>query len=252
MPRTDIQQVSAGVYLVAGSNTNWVIVKDGGSATLIDSGYPKDYDGVLDSMASVGVAPGDVVSLLITHAHTDHIGAAERLRTDHRTPVLMHFTELAHARRDVLQQVSIGRVVSQAWRPGVLPWAVHALRAGGTADVPVRAPTAFTSAGPLDLPGSPVPFHTPGHTDGHCAYHLPDHGILITGDALVTAHPTSSTDGPQLLPRMFHQDRTRALASLSVLEKVEADLILPGHGPAYRGSAAVAVRLAREAAGGRA
>ncbi|MCX4852191.1 MBL fold metallo-hydrolase [Streptomyces sp. NBC_00893] len=236
---------------MAGSNTNWVIVKDGGSATLIDSGYPKDYDGVLDSMASVGVAPGDVVSLLITHAHTDHIGAAERLRTDHRTPVLMHFTELAHARRDVLQQVSIGRVVSQAWRPGVLPWAVHALRAGGTADVPVRAPTAFTSAGPLDLPGSPVPFHTPGHTDGHCAYHLPDHGILITGDALVTAHhvidrraSTSAQDvppGPHESPRLAF--RTGEGGGRPHPSRPWS---------AYRGSAAVAVRLAREAAGGRA
>lgn len=100
----------------------------------------------------------------------------------------------------------------------------------------------------LDLPGGPVPVHTPGHTDGHSAYLLPGSGILVSGDALVTAHPTSRIKGPQLLPAMFHTDRTRTLESLSVLEYLDADTVLPGHGPAYRGTVKQAVRLARDRA----
>jgi glyoxylase-like metal-dependent hydrolase (beta-lactamase superfamily II) len=80
--------------------------------------------------------------------------------------------------------------------------------------------------------------HTPGHTDGHCAYHLPEAGVLITGDALVCAHPTSRTRGPQLLPRMFHHDWAAAVAALDVLGKADADVLLPGHGPVHHGSAA--------------
>ncbi|MFH8625881.1 MBL fold metallo-hydrolase [Streptomyces vietnamensis] len=242
----DIARVANGVYSVSGSNTNWVIVKDGDNCTLIDTGYPGDRDAVLASLKAVGLHPQSVAAVLATHAHNDHIGAAEYLRTEYGVPILMHREEVPHARRDFLDQVSVGQVLAQAWRPGVLPWAVHALRAGGTAHVPVASPQAFPSAGPLDLPGSPTPVHTPGHTRGHCAYVLADSGVLVTGDALVTAHPTSRTSGPQLLPSMFHTDRSRALDSLALIEGVDADVLLPGHGPLHRGSAKKAAETARE------
>ncbi|GAA3021553.1 MBL fold metallo-hydrolase [Streptomyces fulvorobeus] len=233
---SDIVRISDEVYLVSGSNTNWVVVKEGDSATLIDSGYPADYERLLASLVAIGLHQGAVKALLVTHAHNDHIGAAERLRVLHDVPVLMHEEEVPHARRDFLQQVSTGQVLSQALRPGVLPWAFHALRAGGTYHVPVLGPRPFPAPGPLDLPGAPIPIHTPGHTLGHCVYHLPNSGVLVSGDALVTGHPTSQLTGPQLLPDMFHADRERALTSLVVLGGIDADTILPGHGPAHYGS----------------
>ncbi|MFE9611365.1 MBL fold metallo-hydrolase [Streptomyces sp. NPDC006012] len=243
-----IVRVDDNVHLVSGSNTNWVIVTDGAACTLIDTGYPGDREAVLASLAAVGLAPEAVSAVLVTHAHNDHIGAAEYLRTTYGTPVLMHEEEVPHARRDFLDQVTVGQVLLRAWRPGVVPWAVHALRAGGTAHVPVAEPRPFPAPGRLDLPGGPVPVYTPGHTRGHSAYHLPDSGILVSGDALVTAHPTSRVSGPQLLPGMFHTDRARALDSLSVLDEVAADVVLPGHGPVYRGTARRAAELARERA----
>ncbi|MFF3606851.1 MBL fold metallo-hydrolase [Streptomyces sp. NPDC002463] len=242
----DIVHVASGVYSVSGSNTNWVIVKDGDSGTLIDTGYPGDRDALLASLEAVGLRPRSVAAVLVTHAHNDHIGAAEYLRTEYGVPVLMHREEMPHARRDFLDQVSVGQVLARAWRPGVLPWAVHALRAGGTTHAPVTKPQAFPSAGPLDLPGNPTPVHTPGHTRGHCAYALADTGVLVTGDALVTAHPTSRISGPQLLPSMFHTDRSRALDSLALIEAVDADVLLPGHGPVHRGAAKRAAETARE------
>ncbi|WP_320780539.1 MBL fold metallo-hydrolase [Streptomyces sp. CRN 30] len=244
----DLVRVADHVYLVSGSDTNWVIVKEGDSATLIDTGYPGDHDRLLASLDAVGVRPAAVTAVLITHAHNDHVGAAERLRSAHGAPVLMHEEEVPHARREFLHQVSVGQVLARAWRPGVLPWAVHALRAGGTAHVPVTEPLPFPAPGPLDLPGGPVPVHTPGHTAGHCAYHLPGSGVLVSGDALVTAHPTARADGPQLLPGMFHTDRARALDSLAAFDHIDADVVLPGHGPAHHGAVAAAAARARERA----
>ncbi|MFE4453288.1 MBL fold metallo-hydrolase [Streptomyces sp. NPDC056796] len=242
----DIIRVGSNVYVVSGSNTNWVIVKDGDSCTLVDTGYPGDRDAVLASLEAVGLAPHSVAAVLVTHAHNDHIGSAEHLRSSYGIPVLMHEEEVPHARREFLHQVSVGQVLAQAWRPGVLPWAVHALRAGGTARVPVSEPEAFPAPGALDLPGSPVPVHTPGHTGGHCAYHLPESGVLITGDALVTAHPTSRISGPQLLPAMFHTDRPRTLDSVARIANVDADVLVPGHGPVHHGSAKEAALTVRE------
>jgi glyoxylase-like metal-dependent hydrolase (beta-lactamase superfamily II) len=246
--RADVRHIADGTYLVHGSNTNWVILTEGDAVTLVDTGYPGDRELVLDSLAAVGSSPEAVAAVLVTHAHNDHLGSAEYLRTTYGTPVYLHEAEVPHARRDFLHQVSVGRVLREGWRPGVLPWAVHALRSGGTAHVPVAVPEPLPAAGPLDLPGRPVPVHTPGHTLGHCAYHVPGAGVLISGDALVSGHPTSRGKGPQLLPDMFHHERADAVASLDVLAGLAADVLLPGHGPVHHGPVRDAALHARERA----
>jgi glyoxylase-like metal-dependent hydrolase (beta-lactamase superfamily II) len=246
--RAEVQQVADGTYLVHGSNTNWVILTEGDAVTLVDTGYPGDREQLLDSLSQVGGSPEAVTAVLITHAHNDHLGSAEHLRAAYGTPVLLHEAEVPHARRDFLHQVTVGGVLGNGWRPGVLPWALHAIRSGGTEHVPVSTPEAFPKPGPLDVPGRPVPVHTPGHTDGHVAFHLPDAGVLISGDALVSGHPTARIKGPQLLPDMFHHERARAVASLDVLAELEGDLMLPGHGPAHRGPVREAALQAKERA----
>ncbi|MFC7328019.1 MBL fold metallo-hydrolase [Marinactinospora rubrisoli] len=248
MRQDGITEVATGIHLVHGSNTNWVIITEGDTVTLVDTGYPGDREQVLASLASVGRRPEDVAAVLITHAHTDHIGAASLLGGEYGVPVYMHEKEAPHARWEFRTQVTLGEVLRNAWRPGVLPWVRHAVRSGGLTDARVPMARPFPVEGALDLPGHPVPVHTPGHTAGHSCYHLPHAGVLITGDTLVSGHPTSRLRGPQLLPRMFDHDRAGALASLDVLERIEADVLLPGHGPVHRGPAREAAALARERA----
>lgn len=144
--QADVQQVADGTHLVHGSNTNWVILTEGDAVTLVDTGYPGDREQLLASLAQVGSSPEAVAAVLITHAHNDHLGSAEYLRAAYGTPVYLHEAEVPHARREFLHQVSIGTVLRNGWRPGVLPWAVHALRSGGTTPVPVTAPQAFPTA----------------------------------------------------------------------------------------------------------
>ncbi|OIJ66533.1 MBL fold metallo-hydrolase [Streptomyces mangrovisoli] len=246
--QADVQQVADDTYLVHGSHTNWVILKDGDDVTLIDTGYPGDRERLLASLAEVGAAPEAVTAVLITHAHNDHLGSAEHLRTTYGTPVQLHEAEVPHARREFLQQVSVGQVLRQAWRPGVLSWVRHVMSVGGTEQHPVAAPEAFAADGPLDLPGRPVPVHTPGHTSGHAVFHLPAIGAVVSGDALVSGHATSRLAGPQLLHGMFHHERERALGSLDTIERLDGDLLLPGHGPVHRGSVREAAGLARDRA----
>ncbi|MEU6816775.1 MBL fold metallo-hydrolase [Streptomyces sp. NPDC046860] len=246
--RAQAEQVADGVHLVRGHHVNWVILKDGEDVTLIDTGYPGDRQALLDSLAAVGSSPEAVRAVLITHAHNDHLGSAEHLRAAHGTPVLLHPAEVPHARRDFLQQCSIGDVARNAWRPGVVPWAVQVIKAGGTEHNPVLEPAPFTLGGALDLPGRPVPVHTPGHTDGHCVYHLPEAGVLVSGDALITGHATSRVPGPQMLHGFFHHETERAVTSLELIAALEADVLLPGHGPLYRGPVRAAVERARDRA----
>jgi glyoxylase-like metal-dependent hydrolase (beta-lactamase superfamily II) len=240
-----MEQAADGVWLVTGTDNNWVLVADGDDVTLADAGFPRDLPRVLSSLERIGRTPGDVTAIVLTHAHPDHIGAAERLRADRGIPVRLLDAEAPHARGEVIEQVSELQILRAAWRPQVLLWALRILRAGGArVERLTRVEPFAAGSGPLDVPGRPVPVPTPGHTSGHCAFHLPERGVLIAGDALMTAHLVGRRTGPQLLPPMFNHDDAAALASLQALAGLSADVVLPGHGPAYRGSPASAVQRA--------
>jgi glyoxylase-like metal-dependent hydrolase (beta-lactamase superfamily II) len=68
--------------------------------------------------------------------------------------------------------------------------------------------------------------------------------VLVVGDALATGHGTSTIEGPQLLPSVFHHDLERARASLKELRSSEAGVVLPGHGAAWIGPVGAVIELA--------
>lgn len=242
-------EVASGVFFVHTPLVNWVLLLDGDQVTLVDTGYPGQRDLLEESLRDLGRTPADVVAVLVTHAHVDHLGSAEHLRTAYGVPVHLHQHELAHARREEHHAATPADVVRNLWRPGVLPWMAAALKVGVTSKDGVRQPTAFPRDDTaLDLPGAPVPVLTAGHTPGHTVFHLPERGVLISGDALVTGHPTSRVAGPQLLVPWFDDDRARTVAALDLIGGLEGDVLLPGHGDVHHGSVAGAARQARERA----
>ncbi|TWP36819.1 MBL fold metallo-hydrolase [Leekyejoonella antrihumi] len=238
-------QVADDVFSFAGTDVNFVLWRDRSELTLVDSGYPGDLDAVEAAVHSLHRRLEDVRAILITHAHIDHLGAAIRLHERVGAPLLLGSTEVAHARRDYLEQLTPLRLTANLWRPGMIAWTSRIVRAGAMHDAPAPAAQAFDTDGPLDVPGRPVPVATPGHTSGHTAYQLPSVGVVITGDALVTGHPLSRHVGPQLLPRFFNHDEHRTLSALDALEGLDADCVVPGHGAVHRGPVRDAVDRAR-------
>jgi glyoxylase-like metal-dependent hydrolase (beta-lactamase superfamily II) len=230
-----MEQVGRDVFLVTGTDVNWVLLREGDALTLVDGGYPADLPAVEASVRSLGLRPHDVVAILVTHAHVDHLGAVNPFRARYGTPVHLHPLEVAHARREYLEQLSPGTVVANLWRPRVLPWALRVARAGASKDVAAPHAEPFPASGALDLPGSPVPVLTAGHTSGHTAFFLPALGAVISGDVLVTGHALSPTTGPQLIAPWFnHGTDAEVREALTALAALDADLVLPGHGPPHR------------------
>lgn len=237
-------EVAPGVFHVRGTEVNWYLVQDGTDLTLFDTGYPGDRARVEASVRAIGRRPEDVRAVLLTHAHVDHMGAANHLHDRYGTPVYTDPTEVRHAHREYLEQANALDVARNLWRPGMWPWLGRVLRVGVTDKISIPSAQPFPSDGPLDLPGGPVPVPTHGHTSGHTAYLLPGAGAVATGDALVTWHAVTRHRGPQVLPAFFsHGDQ---LAALNALEQVDADLVLPGHGDPLRRPIGAAVREARE------
>jgi glyoxylase-like metal-dependent hydrolase (beta-lactamase superfamily II) len=214
----------------------WTVVVEGSDVLLVDSGFPDDADALVASIAAAGRTVDDVVAVLVTHAHVDHVGGLSALPP--HVPVLTSQGEAAHLRREFVEQVTPGAIAARAWRPRVARWAVGVLRAGGLRDVRDTRAVGVDTGERLDLPGRPIAVPTPGHTSGHVAWHFPDDGVVASGDALVTAHPTSRLTGPQLLEEMFHHDPVAAEASLAVFRSLDADRLFPGHGPPVRWPAA--------------
>jgi glyoxylase-like metal-dependent hydrolase (beta-lactamase superfamily II) len=236
------------VFLVQGTDVNWVVLRDGKDLTLIDTGWLGDRPVLEHSIRMLGSRPQDVAAILLTHAHIDHMGAVNYFHDQYRTPLYMDQVEVAHAQRHRLEQAGPALVAKNIWRPGVLPWAMRVRRVGALEHIKASHALPFPSSGALDLPGNPVPVPLHGHTSGHCAFALPQSGAVATGDGLVTGHPVSGHDGPHLLT-MFDHDQRAAHAALSALESLDGETVLPGHGPLWRGGIRRAVELARDHAG---
>ena len=195
------------------------------------------------SLEQIGHKTADVAAVVLTHAHPDHLGSAEYLRSEHSIQVLAHDQEVANATGSRLEQVSTAAILRRAWRPEVLVWARDVLSLKAERVERLAAVDTFTGDA-LDVPGGLVPVHTPGHTSGHCVFHLPQRGVLIAGDALMTEHALVPVTGPQLLPDFFNRDTQLARASLHALSGLAADVVVPGHGPAFPGTPAAAVAAA--------
>lgn len=241
-----VDEVAQDVFRVRGTEVNWYLVRDGDDVTLIDTGYPGDLSRVEESVRAIGRQPADVHAVLLTHAHVDHMGAANHFHDRYGARVYTDATEVRHAHREYLEQANALDVVTNLWRPGLWPWLGRVMRVGVLKKVSIPSAEPFPNEGALDIPGRPVPVPTRGHTSGHTAYLLPAAGAILTGDELVTAHAVLPRTGPQVLPAFFnHGDQ---LAAIDALEGLDAELILPGHGDPLRRPIADAVREARERA----
>lgn len=138
------------------------------------------------------------------------------------------------------EQASPRDVLTRAWQPKFLLWTVALVRNGGLTHEGIPTAQPLTEEVAAGLPGAPQVIATPGHTGGHCSY-LVD-GVLVSGDALVTDHPVAPRPGPQLLPSLFNHDEDACRRSLDVLASVQSEVLLPGHGPVWRGPVAEAAR----------
>ncbi|WP_239476708.1 MBL fold metallo-hydrolase [Nocardia arizonensis] len=244
-------QVADNVFCVEGTDVNMVLARDGGALTLIDAGWIGDAGVLEESVRALGHRPEDIAAVLLSHAHRDHIGAISHLHARYGIPAYTSAAEVGHARGEYHESATPLDVISRAWRPRTAAWALRIAAAGGLRDNSAPHIQPFPSDGPLDLPGSPIPIASHGHTSGHSGFHLPLAGVVATGDALVTAHPTSPISGPQILPDFFNHSTPATVDGLAGFEDVDAELVVPGHGPLWDGGVRRAVELARERATGR-
>jgi glyoxylase-like metal-dependent hydrolase (beta-lactamase superfamily II) len=145
-----------------------------------------------------------VKMIVITHAHIDHIGGAQKLRALTGAPVYMHEADRFLAEQLAVQAGWLGMETPE--NPGIDVEAKEGdvLRAGSLAAEVL---------------------HTPGHTPGSIALYLPLGNRLLAGDTLF-AGSIGRTDLPG-------GDTPQILRSIrgKLFTLPEETVVIPGHGP---------------------
>jgi len=239
-------QVSEGIHRLTRGVTNFYLIEESGKYTLVDAGTPADWAFFSRSLAELGGKLDDLDAVLLTHAHSDHTGFAERARTEASARVWIHRADSEAARTGRAAASSDGKITSYLLRAAFYRTSFSLLRRGAGRMIPIAEVSAFADGEQIDVPGRPRAVHAPGHTPGSAAILFESRRALLTGDVMATENPLTGRIGPQIMPSGLNMDTGQALASLDALRGIDANL-LPGHGDPWTQGVAEAVQKARAA-----
>ena len=234
----------SGVHRLEDAYVNWFLIEGDDGITVVDAGLPASWRTLKFALGKMGRTLGDLRAVVLTHAHFDHVGFAERARRELGLPVWVHRGDAeltGHPHRYEVERLPFAYM----WRPRTLRILGRMGAAGALWAPAISEVDLFHDDEVLPVPGRPHVIATPGHTYGHASLYLPDRDVLIAGDAVVTLDPYTGSRGPRLVARAATADSDLAMASLDRIEQTDARLLLPGHGEPFYGAAAAAA-LARE------
>ncbi len=144
-----------------------------------------------------------VTAILITHAHIDHIGGAQKLKQATGAPVYMNANDMELKRMLGIQASWLG--MPEPEQPEI--------------DVPIKEGDRLI-VGPAEF----HVLHTPGHTQGSVSLWIPSEGKLVAGDTLfrdsIGRTDLPGGDGRQILRSI--RDKLLPLPPETV--------VIPGHG----------------------
>ena len=192
---------------LAETNCYVVAADTGGPCVVIDA--PADLEGVAALLAKHDLYPE---ALLVTHAHIDHAGGAASVVDRWAIRAYLHPDDDWLAADPLAQLRSLFGGLIPEWLDGGFD--------------PPASWESLEDGGRLDLAGLELRvLHTPGHTPGHCCFHLGAEAVLFSGDQLF-AGSIGRTD----LPGGDYGQLMQSMAT-QVLTLDDETAVLPGHGP---------------------
>lgn len=188
---------------IAATNAYVVAPERGAQAIVVDT--PPHPEGIVDVIRAHQLA---VVGILLTHGHVDHTGGSRHLSAVTGASVYVHPED------DFL-----------TLHPYDQLRAIFGMAPPGDFAPPDRL-ERLSHGDLLRLAGLELRVvHTPGHTPGHCCFHLEAEEALFSGDQLF-AGSVGRTD----LPRGSFTELMTSMRD-RVMTLPDTTRVLPGHGP---------------------
>ena len=172
---------TVGVYLLPGA---------AGTFALIEAGPGSTLETVLAGIQEAGFDPVKLTSVLVTHIHLDHAGAAGTLAQRYGAEVYVHENGAGHLLEPSRLLASAGRIYGD--QMGEL-W-------GEMEPVPQNLVRPVRDGDTVEILGHRLDvLYTPGHASHHVSYVL-NKTRMFTGDAAGIRLPGAETVRPALPP----------------------------------------------------
>lgn len=215
----DVIDLRPDLRMLLGSPGQAYLLRHPGGVLLVDSGPPGGGADIAQALAGWGLGRDAVTHVLLTHWHADHTGAAAEVARWGAARVYAGRADAPVIRGELRGADPVFTDAERALHPAV--------SAGLTDPDPCRVDVELDDGDRIEELGAVV-VATPGHTDGSIALHLPDAGVLFTGDV------AAEYEGHVILGP-FHTDRAMATASFRRFAGLAADTVCFGHGQPLRG-----------------
>jgi len=203
--------------------------------TLVDPG-PKTAEAkkaLLDGLASLGLTPADIARVVITHSHSDHSGLARWLGETAGAAVYVHRLEV----RKLAFDYDFYQEKMHFLKDAGLPFEVLK-EIQGDRDLVVKSGlprswvVALEGGEELEFEGGSLRvMHLPGHSSGHICLYEPESKIFLAGDFIlkhIISSPSMEVDPADFTRRI--PTLAQYMEGLKVMEELDIDLIMPGHG----------------------
>ena len=180
----------------------WIVADEEG-LTLVDAGIPMMAKGIMKYMNQLEAGP--LRRILLTHGHSDHVGALKSILSETNVPIYAHEIEIPYMEGDLIYPRR------KKAEHNVAKGIVQSLQEDEK--VGLKAIAGLT------------PYLTPGHSPGHVVYYHEQDQVLLAGDLF------TSKKGKLHQPMsMFTADMAEAVRSSSIIEKLKPKRLEVCHG----------------------
>ncbi|WP_161822608.1 MBL fold metallo-hydrolase [Sporotomaculum syntrophicum] len=218
--------------------------------TLIEVGpdTPQASKALEHMLELLGCRVEDIKRIVVTHSHPDHCGMAEQVARASGAVVHIHPLEESKIKgKEDFYKERMPFILETGIPEEVLKEVIgekDQLPEPSLEDISIKL---LSGGERISFDGGELRIlHLPGHSPGHLCAYEPEQKLFFSGDFLlphITPNPLMEPDHEK--PGLRLPSLKQYLSGLEVLEKLEVNLVFPGHGGAFNDCGS-AINVARQ------